>query len=169
MNSLKILHVTRSVPPNTQRFFLGDNSNWFFVRESIHTNTWIWCYTAHGLAWDAALKKTGVQLEFIRDPDMLLVIERGRWLFNKRHAVTNIYGIIRFQTTYTLQQLPRCQQPLWLGSVFSFLFNDFFFLFNKCQSKNGKKKKKKNRLHQKSGLNSNRRIPRLVESFRNLH
>ena len=31
-----------------------------------------WCYTAPGLAWDARLKKTGVQLELLSDPDILL-------------------------------------------------------------------------------------------------
>jgi len=34
-------------------------------------------FTVLGLAWDACLKKTGVQLEFLSDPDMLLVIEKG--------------------------------------------------------------------------------------------
>ena len=36
-----------------------------------------WCYTAPGLAWDACLKKTGVQLELLSDPDMLLMFEQG--------------------------------------------------------------------------------------------
>ena len=36
-----------------------------------------WYYSAPGLAWDACLKKTGVQLELISDPDMLLMIEQG--------------------------------------------------------------------------------------------
>ena len=30
-----------------------------------------------GLAWDAALKMTGVELELLTDPDMLLMIEKG--------------------------------------------------------------------------------------------
>ena len=34
-------------------------------------------YTAPGLAWDAALKITGVELEPLSDPDMLLIIEKG--------------------------------------------------------------------------------------------
>jgi len=34
-----------------------------------------WYYTAPGLAWDTCLKKTGVQLELLSDPDMLLMIE----------------------------------------------------------------------------------------------
>ena len=34
-------------------------------------------YTAPGLAWKACLKKTGVNLELLRDPDMLLMFERG--------------------------------------------------------------------------------------------
>ena len=34
-------------------------------------------YTAPGLAWDAALKVTGVSLELLSDNDMLLMIEKG--------------------------------------------------------------------------------------------
>jgi len=36
-----------------------------------------WYYTSSELAWDACLKKTGVQLELVSDPDMLLMIEQG--------------------------------------------------------------------------------------------
>ena len=36
-----------------------------------------WYYTSPGLAWDAALKMTGVELELLTDPDMLLMFERG--------------------------------------------------------------------------------------------
>ena len=36
-----------------------------------------WYYTAPGLAWDAALKKTGVELELLSDIDMLLMFEKG--------------------------------------------------------------------------------------------
>ena len=34
-------------------------------------------YTAPGLAWKACLKKTGVNLELLKDPDMLLMFESG--------------------------------------------------------------------------------------------
>ena len=34
-------------------------------------------YTAPGLAWKACLRKTGVKLELLLDPDMLLMFERG--------------------------------------------------------------------------------------------
>ena len=37
----------------------------------------MWYYTAPGLAWDAALKLTGVELDLISDPDMYLFIEKG--------------------------------------------------------------------------------------------
>ena len=36
-----------------------------------------WYYSAPGLAWDAALKITKVQLELLSDHDMLLMIESG--------------------------------------------------------------------------------------------
>ena len=34
-------------------------------------------YTSIGLAWKACLKKTGIRLELLTDPDMLLMFERG--------------------------------------------------------------------------------------------
>ena len=34
-------------------------------------------YTAPGLAWDAMLKITGVKLDYLRDKDMILMIEKG--------------------------------------------------------------------------------------------
>ena len=34
-------------------------------------------YTAPGLAWQACLKKTGIRLELLSDPDMLLTFEKG--------------------------------------------------------------------------------------------
>ena len=36
-----------------------------------------WYYSAPGLAWDAALKITKVQIELLSDTDMLLMIESG--------------------------------------------------------------------------------------------
>ena len=33
--------------------------------------------SAPGLAWQACLKKTGVKLELLTDPDMLLIVEKG--------------------------------------------------------------------------------------------
>ena len=34
-------------------------------------------FTAPGLAWDAALKVTNVELELLSDPNMLLMVEKG--------------------------------------------------------------------------------------------
>ena len=34
-------------------------------------------YTSPGLAWRACLKRTGIKLEILTDPDMLLMFERG--------------------------------------------------------------------------------------------
>ena len=36
-----------------------------------------WCYSAPGLAWDAALKIIKVHLELLSNPDMLLMMENG--------------------------------------------------------------------------------------------
>ena len=36
-----------------------------------------WYYTSPGLSWDALLKHSGVQLELLTDPDILLVFEKG--------------------------------------------------------------------------------------------
>jgi hypothetical protein len=53
----------------------------------------LWYYTAPGLAWDAILKLTKVELELISDPDMYLFIERGIRggisTITKRHAIAN--------------------------------------------------------------------------------
>ena len=52
-----------------------------------------WYFSAPGLAWDAALKISKVQLELLSDPDMLLMIEsgiRGRIAtISPRHAKAN--------------------------------------------------------------------------------
>ena len=37
----------------------------------------VWYYTTPGLAWDAALKKSGVELELLSDIEMMLFFERG--------------------------------------------------------------------------------------------
>ena len=34
-------------------------------------------YTSPRLAWKACLKKTGIELELLKDPDMLIMFERG--------------------------------------------------------------------------------------------
>ena len=59
----------------------------------------VWYYSAPGLAWDAALKITKVQLELLSDPDMLLIIESGIRggiaTISHRHAksTTNIWEL----------------------------------------------------------------------------
>ena len=52
-----------------------------------------WYYSAPGLAWDAALKITKVQLELLSDTDMLSMIESGIrggiTTISHRHAKAN--------------------------------------------------------------------------------
>ena len=52
-----------------------------------------WYYTAPGLAWDACLKKTEVELELLKDVDMLLMSEKGTRggvsTITKRYAKAN--------------------------------------------------------------------------------
>ena len=52
-----------------------------------------WYYTAPGLAWDACLKKTKVNLELLKDVNMLLMFEKGIRggvsTITKRHAGAN--------------------------------------------------------------------------------
>ena len=50
-------------------------------------------YTAPGLAWEAALFKTGVKLDLLTDPDMYLMVERGIRggisMISHRHSTAN--------------------------------------------------------------------------------
>ena len=47
-------------------------------------------YTASGLAWDAALKVTKVELELLSDMDMLLMVEKG--IRGGVSMISNRYG-----------------------------------------------------------------------------
>ena len=49
-----------------------------------------WYYTAPGLAWDACMKKTGVELELLHDIDMLLMFEKG--IRGGISMISNRYG-----------------------------------------------------------------------------
>ena len=62
----------------------------------MHESLWIipaWYFSAPGLAWDATLRITKVQLELQSDPDILLMTEsgiRGRIAtISHRHAKAN--------------------------------------------------------------------------------
>ena len=52
-----------------------------------------WYYTSPGLAWDAMLKMTGIELDLLSDPQMYLMIENGIRggisTVSKRHARAN--------------------------------------------------------------------------------
>ena len=61
-------------------------------------------YTAPGLAWKACLKKTGIRLELLQDPDMLLMFERGTrggitQSFYRYAAANNPYMIVKNHIT----------------------------------------------------------------------
>ena len=50
----------------------------------------VYYFTAPGLAWDACLKVTGVQLELLSDPNMLLMFEKG--IRGGISIISNRYG-----------------------------------------------------------------------------
>ena len=50
----------------------------------------IYYFTAPGLAWDACLKKTDIQLELLSDPNMLLMFEKG--IRGGISIISNRYG-----------------------------------------------------------------------------
>ena len=52
-------------------------------------------YTTPGLAWHAMLKITGVKLEFLKDVEMLLMIERGM----KGGEIQMLFVVFPRQTT----------------------------------------------------------------------
>ena len=66
-------------------------------------------YTTPGLAWKACLKKTGVNLELLKDPDMLLMFECGirggntQYSFNTWMLITYVVG--QCHSHYPLESL----------------------------------------------------------------
>ena len=48
-----------------------------------------WYYTVPGLSWDVALKLTDVKLEFLSDPDMLLMVKQGISSILTPYAIAN--------------------------------------------------------------------------------
>ena len=57
-----------------------------------------WYFSELGLAWDAAIKITKVQLDLLRDSDMLLTIESGirggiAAISHRRDKATNIWEL----------------------------------------------------------------------------
>ena len=50
-----------------------------------------WYYTSPGLAWDAAVKLTGVELDLLSDYDMPLMIKHG--IRGRISTISNRYGV----------------------------------------------------------------------------
>ena len=78
-----------------------------------------WYYAAPGLAWDAALKITVVNLELLSDPDMLLMVEQGirggismiptpAWAKNTTRTNERNTSLISTRTIFTAGQ---CADP----------------------------------------------------------
>ena len=81
-------------------------------------------YTSPGLAWKACLKCTGIRLELLTDPDMLLMSDRGirggiTQAFRKYASANNKYMGDKFNPNegYHLSSVPRRKQFIWLGNV----------------------------------------------------
>ena len=81
-----------------------------------------WYYTAPGLAWDAALKKTKVELELLADREMLDLFEKGTRggvssIMHRYAKANNKYmGKDFFRDELKkFFSVPGCKQPLWLG------------------------------------------------------
>lgn len=70
-------------------------------------------YSALGLAWDAMLKMTGVELDLISDIDMQLFIEKGRRggisTVTHRHAEANNKYMENFDREKELHYVFRCK------------------------------------------------------------
>ena len=82
-------------------------------------------YTVPGLAWDAALKVTKVELELLTDMDMLLMVEKGirggvSMISNRYGKANNKYMGDSFKdiepSKYIAYLEFRCEQPLRLGN-----------------------------------------------------
>ena len=80
-------------------------------------------YTAPRLAWQECLKKTGMKLDLITDPDMLLMFERGirggiTQLVKRYTKANNKYmnDYDRKEPSRYLQYLD-ANNPIWMGDV----------------------------------------------------
>ena len=69
-----------------------------------------WYYTSPGLAWDAMLKLTGVELELLHDPQMYLLIENGIRggisTITKRHAKANNLYMKNYNPEEEIKYIP---------------------------------------------------------------
>ena len=80
-------------------------------------------YTSPGLAWKACLKKTGIKLDLLTDPDMLMMFERGirggitQAVHRYAKANNKYIDSVNPENQIFLHSIPRCEQPLWMGDV----------------------------------------------------
>ena len=81
-------------------------------------------YTSPGLAWKACLKRTGIKLELLTNPDMLLMFERGirggiTQAVRKYASANDKYMGDKFNPNEdnNLSSVPRRKQFIRLGNV----------------------------------------------------
>jgi hypothetical protein len=117
----------------------------------------LWYYTAPGLAWDATLKLTKVELELISDPDMYLLIERGIRggisTITKRHAIANNKYMSNYNPKKKSKYLPYMDANNLYGWAMSqpLPIKDFKWMNNELDG---------TQLHPRSGPGIPRRSPR---------
>ena len=80
-------------------------------------------YTSPGLAWKACLKKMGIELEILKDPDMLMMFERGirGGITQSVHKYAEANN--KYMDNYNLNKLSSYiqyldnKQFIWMGNV----------------------------------------------------
>ena len=75
-------------------------------------------YTSPGLAWQAALKVTGVRMELLSHMDMLLMFEKGIKGGMYKHAIDMLKPIISIWATSMILKRIVCFFSIWMQIIF---------------------------------------------------